>query len=271
MTIRATYSEAFHAPTLGELFCGFAQRFPNVLIRSAEAGCEPIVTRTISGNPNLQPETAYEWTYGAVITPGKWWSALQGLTVQRRLLPPRSPWFHLTLDPQFVLDTTRTFPGQVIVGLPMPTARNDPFRPGAEHPRLPEQNLGRFIQKAGTTSSSIHLETSRFGHGDWGTLTATFNGTYIDRVVLQASPADRNSVVGKFGGGFLGRRWWFLHAQSLVCQHVLRRTGGSWLGGVDTGFTVHYVGQYWDHQGFASLAKRPGIARFASGSPWTGS
>ena len=40
------------------------------------------IKQTLGGNPNLQPETAYEWTYGAVITPGKWWSPLQGLTLQ---------------------------------------------------------------------------------------------------------------------------------------------------------------------------------------------
>ena len=38
--------------------------------------------RDLSGNRNLQPETAYEWTFGAIVTPGKWWRPLQGLTLQ---------------------------------------------------------------------------------------------------------------------------------------------------------------------------------------------
>jgi len=77
LTIRATYSEAFHAPTLSDLFRG-----PEVQVvrglsdpRSTETPFN--VTENLSGNPNLQPETAYEWTYGAVVTPGKWWSPLQ--------------------------------------------------------------------------------------------------------------------------------------------------------------------------------------------------
>src|SRR5437667_217483 len=40
------------------------------------------IKEAIAGNPNLRPETAYEWVYGAVVTPGKWWSPLQGLTLQ---------------------------------------------------------------------------------------------------------------------------------------------------------------------------------------------
>ncbi len=92
------------------------------------------------------------------------------------------------------------------------------------------------------------FDTSRLGHGDWGTLTATFNGTYIDRVVLQAGCWwTGESVVGKFGGGFLGadaggsfthNRWY----ASLFYDGP----AGSPLGGLDTGFTVHYIGQYWD-------------------------
>src|SRR4051812_5400616 len=59
-TIRATYSEAFHAPTLAELFGGTAQTFPNVVDRRSTA-TEPQVEQHISGNPDLKPETAYEW------------------------------------------------------------------------------------------------------------------------------------------------------------------------------------------------------------------
>jgi outer membrane receptor protein involved in Fe transport len=58
-------------------------------------------------------------------------------------------------------------------------------------------------------------------------------------------------VVGKFGGGFLGQsaggsfthnRWY----ASLFYDGP----AGSALAGLDTGFTVHYIGQYWDIKGF---------------------
>jgi hypothetical protein len=92
------------------------------------------------------------------------------------------------------------------------------------------------------------FDTARLGHGNWGTLTATLNGTYIDRVVLQAVVGGpEQSVVGKFGGGFLGtvgggsfthNRWY----GSLFYDGP----AGSAFAGLDTGFTVHYIGQYWD-------------------------
>ena len=68
-----------------------------------------------------------------------------------------------------------------------------------------KQNLGRFIQEGWDYELAYSFESSRLGHGDLGTLTATLNGTYIDRVVLQAVPGGpEQEVVGKFGGGFLG-------------------------------------------------------------------
>src|SRR5207253_2420026 len=72
------YFEAFHAPSLGELFSGASQTFP---IISDPFTSEIQVLQIIQGNRHLQPEIAYEYTYGGVLTPGKWWSPLQGLTL----------------------------------------------------------------------------------------------------------------------------------------------------------------------------------------------
>jgi iron complex outermembrane recepter protein len=243
LTIRATYSEAYHVPTLSDLFRG-------VLVQSAfiddprSIANPPLVITHESGNPNLQPETAYEWTYGAVVTPGKWWSPLQGLTLQ-------ADFYHIdlravtaVLDPQFLVDHEDQFPGQVI--------RGPSTGPGDAGPivrlLLPQQNLGRIIQEGWDYEVAYTFDTARLGHGNWGTLTATFNGTYIDRVVLQAVVGGpEQSVVGKFGGGFLGtvgggsfthNRWY----GSLFYDGP----AGSAFAGLDTGFTVHYIGQYWD-------------------------
>ena len=70
LTIRATYSEAFHAPTLSDLFRGVELQFAQGLSDPRSPATPFNVTENLSGNPNLQPETAYEWTYGAVVTPG---------------------------------------------------------------------------------------------------------------------------------------------------------------------------------------------------------
>jgi len=246
LTIRATYSEAYHAPTLSDLFRGGHVDIAVVTDpRSPDPTQEQIVTTNLSGNRNLQPETAYEWTYGAVVTPGKWWSPLQGLTLQ-------ADFYHIdlravtaSLDPHYLIDHEDQFPGQVMRG--PSTGPNDPFRPIILL-LLPEQNLGRIIQEGWDYELAYSFESSRLGHGNWGTLTATLNGTYIDRVSLQpVIGGPEHEVVGKFGGGFLGEqaggsfthnRWY----ASLFYDGPAR----SPLAGVDTGFVVHYIGQYWD-------------------------
>lgn len=96
------------------------------------------------------------------------------------------------------------------------------------------------------------FETSRLGHGDWGTLMLTLNGTYIDRIELQAVPGGpEKSVVGKFGGGFLGQEAGgsFTHNRTYGSLFY-DGPAGTPFAGLDTGFTVHYIGQYWDIKDF---------------------
>jgi iron complex outermembrane recepter protein len=250
LTIRATYSEAFHAPTLSDLFRGVAVQAADIFDpRSPDPTILKTVFTNLSGNPSLQPETAYEWTYGAVVSPGKWWTPLQGLTLQ-------ADFYHIDLrsvtailDSQFLVNHEDQFPGQVIRG--PSTGPDDPFGPIVLL-KLPEQNLGRIIQEGWDYEVAYSFDTSRLGHGNWGTVTAILNGTYIDRVVLQAvSGGPEKSVVGKFGGGFLGQAGGgsFTHNR-WYASLFYDGPGGSQLAGLDTGFTVHYIGQYWDIKDF---------------------
>jgi len=244
LTIRATYSEAYHAPTLSDLFRGVERSIDFIYDPRTDTALE--VATDLSGNRNLQPETAYEWTYGAIVTPGKWWGPLQGLTLQ-------ADFYHIDLravitailESQFLVNNEDQFPGQVIRG--PSTGPDDSFGPIILL-LFPEQNLGRIIEEGWDYEMAYSFDTSRLGHGDWGTLTATFNGTYIDRVVLQpVAGGPAGSVDGVFGGGFFGpdaggsfthNRWY----ASLFYDGP----AGSPLGGLDTGFTVHYIGEYWD-------------------------
>lgn len=244
LTLRATYTEAFHAPTLSDLFSGPVEEVVGITDpRSAATESDVAVQRV--GNRNLQPETAYEWTYGAIVSPGNWWSMLQGLTLTADFYHIDIRAVTVRLDPQFLVDHERQFPGQVVRG--PSTGPGDPFGPIVLLV-LPEQNLGRMIEEGWDYEVAYSFDTSRLGHGNWGRLTAALNGTYVDRAVLEAvAGGPEEVVVGKFGGGFLGpegggslthNRWY----ANLFYDGL----PGSWLGGVDTGFTVHYVGQYWD-------------------------
>jgi iron complex outermembrane receptor protein len=244
LTVRATYSEAFHAPTLSDLFRGVQHSGADFIFdpRSPVTGLE--VAANFSGNPNLQPETAYEWTYGAVVTPGKWWSPLQGLTLQADFYHIDLRAVTVVLGEQFLVNHEDEFPGQVIRG--PSTGPGDPFGPIVLL-LLPEQNLGRLIEEGWDYEAVYSFDTARLGHGDWGILTATFNGTYIDRLVLQAVPGGpEQSVVGQFDAGFLGNGSGSFTHNRWYTSLFYDGPAGSWLGGLDTGFTVHYIGQYWN-------------------------
>ena len=106
LTLRGSYTEAFHAPTLFEITPAGSQNFALVHDPFSRLTPEQIEER-ISGNPLLQPEVAYEWSYGIVYSP-KW---LKGLTVS-------ADWWHIdlrslisSLGAQFIIEAN--LPGLV--------------------------------------------------------------------------------------------------------------------------------------------------------------
>ena len=245
LTLRAAYSEAYHAPTLNDLFAGVLAQFADGTGLDPRSRATGEVELDFSGNKNLRPETAYEWTYGAIVSPGKWWSPLEGLTLA-------ADFYHIDLravteqlDPRFIVNHEAQFPGQVVRG--PSTGPNDPFGPVILI-RIPQQNLGRFIEEGWDYEAIYSFETSRLNQGDFGRVTITLNGTYLDDADLVAVEGEREQEVsGKFGGGFLGtsaggsfthNRWY----ASLFYDGP----AGSRFAGLDTGVTVSYIGQYWD-------------------------
>src|SRR5205823_50005 len=105
LTLRGSYTEAFHAPTVLELSPAGQQSFP-LVVDPFSSQTEPQVEERQSGNPFLHPEVAYEWTYGAVYSP-KW---IKGLTVS-------ADWWHIDmrdivalLGAQFILQNSNREP-----------------------------------------------------------------------------------------------------------------------------------------------------------------
>jgi iron complex outermembrane receptor protein len=255
LTLRAAYIEAFHAPSLFELFSGVSQTFPSVSDTCKTCGTEVQVEQHISGNQTLRPEIAYEYTYGGVLTPGKWWAPLQGLTLSADFIHIDLREFTTTIDPQFLIAHASNVTGDL--GKIGTVVREG--GPGSPTPitllLTPFSNLGKEVLSAWDFEVVEIFETQRLGHGDWGTFTATWNETYLADVDIQAVPGGpRFTAVGKFGGGFQGpggggsfthNRWY----ASLFYDGP----SGSWAQGIDTGAVVHYVGQYWDNQVFGVL------------------
>src|SRR5262245_29405256 len=84
LTLRGSYTEAFHAPALSEISPASSQNVTEFFdpLTGQETGAE----ERVIGNPNLHSEVAYEWSYGAVYSL-KW---LKGLTLS-------GDWWHIDL------------------------------------------------------------------------------------------------------------------------------------------------------------------------------
>src|SRR5262249_6595928 len=179
LTLRATFNEAYRAPTLGELFTSQTQIFAFVDDPAGVTPPDAPIKETIGGNPNLTPEVAYEWTYGAVWTPAK---LIKGLTLS-------ADFYHIDLrNGVFIIDDfstvlanfitrTGTLPnGAPTGGIYSDLIRRNPVTGTIQEITPTPQNLSRIITEGFDYEVFYQLDTSIFGHGNLGTLTLTFNG-----------------------------------------------------------------------------------------------
>jgi iron complex outermembrane receptor protein len=264
LTLRATYNEAYHAPTLGELFTLQVDKTvlvqdPATVLPGDPLGRTPGTPLTppgtgikelIGGNPNLKPEVAYEWTYGVVWTPAK---VVRGLTLT-------ADFYHIdlrnaTLDRDAnnilginFLSSTGTLPnGAPTGGVLSDLIQRDPVTGAVLNVNAVLQNVSRIITEGVDCEASYQLDTSIFGRDNFGVFTFTFNGNYLARYVIQGSPGGLkinrdNLFIGPRLGSLPRNRWY--------SSVFYDGPAGSWLGGLDAGATVHYIGQYWDSRFF---------------------
>ncbi len=236
LTLRASYTEAFHAATLPDLtpagtefFAAFPDDFRDPKGLTPAGTGVPVI---ISGNPNLKPEVAYEWTYGVVYGP-KW---IKGLTLS-------ADFWHIDLrsiasfvSPQFIIDFENSFPGLV--------TRN-PTTGAITEVLNPSLNLTRAIVEGIDYEGIYILDSAIFGHGDFGRLTFTLNGTYLSRFDFQPTPVSKRiGLSGEFVNGisFTGS---LPHTRAFFSAFY-DGPADTWLGGLDVGATLHYTGQYED-------------------------
>ena len=237
LTLRGSYTEAFHAPALSEISPASTQDFSGTFDPFTKEP-NPFEVRVI-GNPNLQSEVAYEWSYGAVYSP-KW---IKGLTLS-------ADWWHIDmrsiaslLGTQFIVQND--IPGLIFRGPPR-------IINGRQVPGLiflvidPNENLTGAIFEGLDYEAVYILDSSMFGHGDFGRLTATVNGTWLSRAELQIAPdTKRFGIAGEvipFGFTLTGSLPWNRANFSLFYDGP----ADTWMQGVDVGAVVHYTGQYED-------------------------
>jgi iron complex outermembrane receptor protein len=242
VTLRGSYTEAFHAPTLGELTPASSQNFPLVADPFSPL-TEPQIEERVIGNPNLHPEVAYEWTYGLVYSP-KW---VKGLTLS-------ADWWHIDMrdivaaeGAQFLIESNPPTPG---------VQQNGPFVfRGANvgpitGPVLlvidPSDNLSGAIFEGLDYEGIYILDSTIFGGSDWGRVTTTVNGTWLSRAEFQP-----NATTKRFGiaGTFLPPG--FALTSSLPWNRAnfsifYDGPADTWMAGLDVGAVVHWIGQFQD-------------------------
>ncbi|HEU0208847.1 MAG TPA: TonB-dependent receptor plug domain-containing protein [Candidatus Udaeobacter sp.] len=239
VTLRGSYTEAFHAPNLSEVAPSGSQNFP-IVADPFSPQTEPQIEERISGNPFLHPEVAYEWTYGAVYSP-KW---IKGLTLS-------ADWWHIDMrDIVTALgaQTTLELFGEQTNG-PL-VFRGPSTVPGQLGPVTlvidPNQNLSGVVFEGLDYEGIYILDTSIFGHGDFGRLTTTVNGTWLSRAELQVSPdTKRFGINGEFVPSS------FALTSSLPWHRAnfsvfYDGPADTWAAGLDVGAVVHWTSQYED-------------------------
>jgi len=249
LTLRGSYTEAFHAPALSEISPASTQSFAMGFDRITQQSFNS--EGRVIGNPNLQPEVAYEWSYGAVYSP-KW---LKGLTLS-------ADWWHIDmrsiaslLGTQFIVDLN--IPGLVIRGPPVIPGRPGPIILVID----PNENLTGAIFEGLDYEAVYILDSSSLGHGDFGRLTATVNGTWLSRAELQILPdTKRFGIAGEVippGFTLTGSLPWSRANLSLFYDGPTE----TWMQGLDVGVVVHCTGQYEDDN--LSLTQNPFTGEFS--------
>jgi iron complex outermembrane receptor protein len=263
LILRGSYTEAFHAPTLFEITPAGSQNFSEISHDPFSRLTGNQIEERVSGNPLLQPEVAYEWSYGIVYSP-KW---LKGLTVS-------ADWWHIdlrslisSLGAQFIIEAN--LPGLVFRTLPPP---GTPPLPNGQPDRGPvtliidpNENLSGAIFEGLDYEAIYLLDSSIFGHGDFGRLTFTLNGTWLSRAELQVNPnTKRFGIAGEFlppGFTLTNSLPWNRANFSLFYDGAV----DTWMQGFDIGAVVHWIGQYEDDN--VDLTGSPKLNMPGTGGP----
>jgi iron complex outermembrane recepter protein len=272
VTLRGSYTEAFHAPTLFEMSPAGTQNFADIAHDPFSNLTETLTLNTVeervSGNPFLKPEVAYEWSYGIVYSP-KW---LKGLTLS-------ADWWHIdlrslisSLGAQFIIEAD--LPGLVFRTPPppgtAPLANGQPDRGAVTLVIDPNENLSGAIFEGLDYEAIYLLDSGIFGHGDFGRLTFTVNGTWLSRAELQVNPdTKRFGIAGEFlprGFSLTSSLPWNRANFSLFYDGP----ADTWMQGLDIGTVVHWVGQYEDDNVFLTGSPKLNMPRTGGPGPHIG-
>jgi hypothetical protein len=129
----------------------------------------------------------------------------------------------------------------------------------------PNHNLSGAIFEGLDYEAIYILDSSIFGHGDYGRLTFTVNGTWLSRAEFQPFPDTKRFGIGGEvappGFTLTGSLPWNRASFSLFYDGPT----DTWMQGFDIGAVVHWIGQYEDDN--VSLTGSPKLNMPRTGGP----
>ncbi|HEV8331706.1 MAG TPA: TonB-dependent receptor [Steroidobacteraceae bacterium] len=232
LLLRASYGEAYKAPTPFQLF------FPRLTLPGTafdpRRGGEPSdFIMILGGNPDLHPEQGDSTSFGFIWEP----RFASGLSVSMNAFRVRQDDFITAFSVDQLLENEALFPGRVVRGAPAPT---DP--PGFAGPIVSVDTSN--INFGGITTEGLDGEFQyAFPPGDWGEFVAALSFTYIDEFEVRVTPgtSPQNSVNEASDAGY-----------------PLRLRGNAGLtwngrGGWSATLNTRYSGSYTDYDGIHEL------------------
>jgi iron complex outermembrane recepter protein len=231
LTVRATWGEGFHEPSLIELFGSPTQGVvgPFLFDPATKRRIEPEVPFIIRTNPNLQPEDSRAFTGGIVYTP----KFLPGLTLSIDLYDIESK--GRTIIPSLQNLVIRSINGQLLPGEVVSRDANGEIN----NIQLAYQNAGS--QKARGVDFGLSYTTRAWV----GTLTWLTQATYLDSFQFAELPFEPERELRSStspGGSDEGYLKWRANSQI------------DWIWkGLDLGMTVHYL------DGFHEILRKTGV------------
>ena len=191
-------------------------------------------------------------------------------------------WWHIdmrtivaTLGAQFLINNSNNpaFAGQVIRTPPPPGSPPAPNGGPDLGPVLlvndPNFNVSGAIFEGLDYEAIYILDSTIFGGSNWGRLTTTINGTWLSRAELQPAPgAKRFGIAGEF-----------LPTSFTLTSSLPRNRANfslfydgpadTWMGGLDVGAVVHWIGQYEDDNASITGGKQQTPRTIPAGSTVT--
>jgi iron complex outermembrane receptor protein len=203
--LRSAYSEGFRAPALTQVSPGGVQSFATVVdsLRcpdgvnpvsgAGSADCRRGISSVSSATPDLKPETAKSFSFGAILNPTR---NLEILVDYYRI---RKQDETALLSPQFIIDHPEQYPGRVI-------RDNSQLLVGANGQPIPDsgpisQVNRAYVNQGSTEISGIDVEIAyRKALGQMGSLSANLDYSYTLSFRRAERPGDAETNVAGTAG-----------------------------------------------------------------------